>query len=286
MRNDTPLKFPTFLVIGAQKCATSWLAKMVEQHPQVSVGVKKELHFFNLARNYQKGAEWYASQFSTTPNTKALGEFTPNYFWTSPYQEKDREGFSVQNEQIPRLVHALIPDVQIIVSIREPVSRAVSSYFHQIRDQNIKPGESILEVAHLHGIESMGYYDVHFENWFKHFQREQFLILFYEEDVLADGSKQQTLKRVFQHIGVDDSFEPTQMGRRFNPKRPFFDLHLNQYPLPPKAKKAIKKLTPTTIQNSERWDIQVTEAEREELKARYKPHNQRLESILGRPLPW
>ena len=74
---------PTFLVLGAQKCGTTWLAKMVSQHPDVSVATKKEMHFFDKAYNYQKGLNWYEEQFDITSSTKAIGEFTPNYFWTS-----------------------------------------------------------------------------------------------------------------------------------------------------------------------------------------------------------
>ena len=79
----TLIKHPTFLVIGAQKCGTTWLAEMVSQHPEVAVGKVKELSFFNKIPNYRKGLKWYEDQFNVTGSTKAIGEFTPNYFWTS-----------------------------------------------------------------------------------------------------------------------------------------------------------------------------------------------------------
>ena len=73
---------PTFLCIGAQKCGTTWLARAVKQHPQVSPGKKKELHFFNHRDAYEQGLDWYESQFRSRPQTRATGEFTPNYWWT------------------------------------------------------------------------------------------------------------------------------------------------------------------------------------------------------------
>jgi len=74
---------PTFLCIGAQKCGTTWLARAVKQHPQVSPGKKKELHFFNHRDAYDRGLEWYEAQFRSRPQTRATGEFTPNYWWTT-----------------------------------------------------------------------------------------------------------------------------------------------------------------------------------------------------------
>jgi hypothetical protein len=73
---------PTFLCIGAQKCGTTWLATAVSQHPEVGTGRKKELHFFDQREAYARGLDWYESQFRTGPETRAVGEFTPNYWRT------------------------------------------------------------------------------------------------------------------------------------------------------------------------------------------------------------
>ncbi|RYJ02932.1 MAG: sulfotransferase, partial [Actinomycetales bacterium] len=54
---------PTFLCIGAQKCGTTWLASAVAQHPEVGTGRKKELHFFDQRAAYERGLDWYESQF-------------------------------------------------------------------------------------------------------------------------------------------------------------------------------------------------------------------------------
>ena len=51
---------PNFLIIGAQKGATSWLARCLDQHPDAFVP-EWEVHFFN--HRFSKGLEWYESQF-------------------------------------------------------------------------------------------------------------------------------------------------------------------------------------------------------------------------------
>ena len=145
---------PTFLVIGAQKCGTTWLGKMLCQHPQVCGPAKKELHFFNKPENYQKGLKWYIRQFSTVPCAKATGEFTPNYFWTYD----GNKTMCDQNilEDIPKLVHDFNPDMKLILLIRNPVNRAISAYYHHIRKGRISPHEKILDVKDIYGIQSMG----------------------------------------------------------------------------------------------------------------------------------
>jgi len=40
---------PTLFLIGAQKAGTTWLWKMLEQHPGTSLPSQKELHYLDLA---------------------------------------------------------------------------------------------------------------------------------------------------------------------------------------------------------------------------------------------
>ncbi|UHD17096.1 sulfotransferase domain-containing protein [Thiocapsa bogorovii] len=278
--------YPTFLGIGAQKCGTSWLARMLRQHPQIALSVKKELNYFNHVANYRKGADWYRGNFSVAPESRAIGEFSPNYFWTTKYFENDREGVALQNEEVPRLVHELLPDLKLVVSLRDPVDRAVSSYFHQIRSGNVKPGERILDVAHLHGIESMGYYDIHLENWLKYYPLDRILVLWYESDIRDDRSKRATLRRTFRHLDVDDSFEPTGLNDKVNAKRPDFDVRVNHMPFPDAVRRFIKRRVPKFVKERSLWKIDVAAGERAKLKERYLPHMERMSLLLGEQHPW
>jgi len=74
---------PNYLVIGAQRCGTTWLAETLGQHPDIYVPRPKEIHFFNHSENYAKGIDWYRSRFPGYEGQRAVGEFTPNYFWVS-----------------------------------------------------------------------------------------------------------------------------------------------------------------------------------------------------------
>lgn len=273
--------YPTFLVIGAQKCGTTWLARMVSQHPEVSVASKKELHFFNNVYNYQKGLEWYRCQFLISSSTKAVGEFTPNYFWTGQ-DEKEITG-SGRIANIPKLVHEAYPNIQLIVCLRNPVDRAISAYYHQIRSRRVTPKQSILEVAERFGIKTMGYYDIHLSNWMSYYPPDNFLILIYEED-FEDERKRTTLERVLQFIDVDVMFDPTGIFSRYNVQSSHFEMRIRHYPYI--VKMGLRRILPESVKMSRIWEIIVREKEKQTLMEIFEPHNKNLEKMIGRKLPW
>jgi len=41
------MMFPSFLGIGAQKCATTWLSHNLSRHPEIWMPPRKELHYFD-----------------------------------------------------------------------------------------------------------------------------------------------------------------------------------------------------------------------------------------------
>ncbi len=274
---------PTFLVIGAQKCGTTWLAEMVRQHPEVVVARVKELHFFDNRENYRRGLDWYRSQFPLHAGARAAGEFTPNYFWTSDGHAELDEGRCKRD--IPRLVHAGLPELKLIVCLRDPVERAVSAYFHHIRQGRISDKQRLAEVAHRFGIETMGFYDEHLRNWMEYFPADQFLVLIYELD-LRDENKRSTLRRVFEHIGVDDSFAPRDLYARHNSKSAHFDMRVRHFPVPNLVRSAIRRLAPDAIRERDFWKIPIDPCERESLTEIYRPHIAALQDLLGRELPW
>jgi hypothetical protein len=198
---------PTFLVIGAQKCGTSWMLGMMRQHPDVLVAPRKEIHFFDKAENYRKGIDWYRSHFPEVAGKVAAGEFTPNYFWTSDDPREIEESGCTEN--IPALVAKHYPDIRLVVSLRDPVDRAVSAYYHHLRAGRVSPKESILAAKDRFGIVSMGFYEVHLRRWREHFPADQLLVLLYEEDPPTATSR----RRSGGSSGTSGSTTPSSRSR-------------------------------------------------------------------------
>jgi sulfotransferase family protein len=235
---------PTFIVIGGQKCGTTWMYAMLRQHPAVLTSRIKEVHYFDKLEHYSKGIDWYRRQFPDAGGGTAVGEFTPNYL--SPSWDFD---------DIPALVARDYPFLRLIVSLRDPVERAISAYYHHIRAGRVLPADRILDVKDQHGIVTMGLYEQHLRQWRQYFAPDQMLCLIYEED-LSDRWKCRTLQRICRHLGVDEAFHPEGLTARFNER------------------------------TSDAGRPPVRDFEREALQRIFLEPSRRLAGLLGRPLPW
>lgn len=108
---------PSFIIVGAQKAGTTSLYKYLTQHPEIEATLEKEVHYFDL--NYDKPLSWYQSFFPLKKNNgKITGEASP-YYMFHPYAIKRIADFN--------------SDMKIIVLLREPASRAISHYYHEVR---------------------------------------------------------------------------------------------------------------------------------------------------------
>ena len=110
------MSLPTFVIVGAQKCGTSSLSATLRLHPQIFMSRPKELHFFD--NRFDRGLDWYAEQFTPRPRQLAAGEGSPNYLY---------------HPEAPRRIAESLPEVQLIVMLRDPAKRAYSHYWHTQR---------------------------------------------------------------------------------------------------------------------------------------------------------
>ena len=110
---------PDFLIIGAQKCGTTFLYQLLVQHPRVKSAFLKEVHYFDL--NFGKGNNWYRSNFPLqmrNTRTYITGEASPYYLF-HPHAAKRAS--------------MVVPDAKLIILLRNPVDRAYSHYQHQVK---------------------------------------------------------------------------------------------------------------------------------------------------------
>ena len=104
---------PNFLHLGPTKSGTTWLYRVLSGHPEVFLSPAKDLHFFN--RCYDRGPDWYRAQFrGAGQEHSVIGEVCPRYL-----------SFGLAPERIRACLGA---DVRLMVTLRDPVSRAFSSY--------------------------------------------------------------------------------------------------------------------------------------------------------------
>ena len=107
-------RMPDFIIVGAMRAGTTSLARWLGAHSQIHLAPGKEVHYFD--RHYERGEDWYTAQFDGGSDEYRYGEATPNYMYDA--QAMDR-------------IARDLPDVRIIVSLRDPVQRAYSHYQHR-----------------------------------------------------------------------------------------------------------------------------------------------------------
>jgi len=189
---------PDFIIIGAGKCGTSSLHKYICNHPQVLAPHKKELNFFH--GNFNKGVDWYLSHFPSLSDDPDYftGEASPVYFHAP---------------QVDQRIHSLFPKVKLIVLLRNPVDRAVSWHYHQVKCGNShKSAEAEInqaiakikdlseaDLAHHGGYIQESLYVYKLQRWFKLFPSKQLLIL-KSEDFFAQP--QTVMTKVFTFLGL------------------------------------------------------------------------------------
>jgi Sulfotransferase domain len=124
---------PGFLIVGAQRCGTTSLFKALMQHPAVKRPFgRKGIHYFDM--DYSQGIGWYRSHFPVArPGSLSLtGESSPYYMF---------------HPLAPARIASDLPQVRLVVALRDPVERAYSSHAHAIaRGFETEPFERAIEL--------------------------------------------------------------------------------------------------------------------------------------------
>jgi sulfotransferase family protein len=132
---------PGFLIVGGQRCGTTSMYRTLSQHPAVLKAVlHKGIHYFDTG--YGNGLPWYQGHFPLRARSaltqRTAGE-TPLTFESSPYYMFH----PLAGERISRD----LPEVKLLVLVRDPVERAYSAHAHEIaRGFETEPFERALEL--------------------------------------------------------------------------------------------------------------------------------------------
>ena len=110
-------QWPNFIIIGSAKSATTTLATVLSQHPEIQISASMEPKFFG--RNYRRGWEWYGQQFSGGEHCRLRGEASTMY--TSSYRSY---------QHTPQLIRHHLGIIPLIYLVRHPLRRIESHWRH------------------------------------------------------------------------------------------------------------------------------------------------------------
>lgn len=117
---------PDYLIVGAQRAGTTSLHHYLAQSPAVvTPPLAKGVHWFDV--NYHRNAQWYRSQFPLRRTLHTVGARCDGIAVTgeaSPYY--------LFHPAVPSRIAQHLPEVRILVVLRDPVSRAWSHYHHEL----------------------------------------------------------------------------------------------------------------------------------------------------------
>ena len=112
-------RWPNLFIVGAPKGGTTTLWRYLDQHPDVFMSPEKEPNFF----------------LDPTPPVRV-----PTEEAISASSPARRRGLARRGERPvllgsddTRLIRARVPDARIMIALRDPVERAYSSYWHDVK---------------------------------------------------------------------------------------------------------------------------------------------------------
>lgn len=189
------MPLPNLIIIGAMKCGTTSMHQYLRRHRQVAMSKKKELDFFIEGRNWERGVDWYASQFSD--GTAVRGESSPNYSSTRLFPG------------VPARMHAVVPDCRLLFMVRDPVERLISHWVHNYshgRESRLLP-EALLDERYL----DRSLYWKQISAFLDYYPRSRVLVVAMK-DLREDAAA--TLRAVSDFLEVSHDFDTPAAGIR------------------------------------------------------------------------
>lgn len=270
---------PSFIIAGTQKGGTTSLHYYLNEHPDVYMSEKKEVHFFDL--NFEKGIGWYEKHFEHCKEVQTAGETTPFYMF---------------HPDVPKRIKDLMPGIKIIFVLRNPIERAWSHYWHEVvkgretlsfeealeqEEKRIKQNQKYFQNK---SYRSRGEYAEQIHRYISLFGSGQVLILLSEE---LRSNPENTLKEVFTFLGLDTEFHSTRILEKAKyegkvPRSRYVNALIQSGML--KNVPFLKGLN-NMFNFAGRKEIMSSET-RSALESYYRPFNSSLADLLGRKDLW
>jgi hypothetical protein len=240
------------LIIGAQRCGTTYLHSLLDPHPEITMTrpARPEPKVFLSAELAARGRDWYeATYFAHARSETLLGEKSTSY---------------LEHPEAADRAASMLGVAEIIVMLRDPVARAVSNW--QFSSENGLEERSLERALadNLRGARDWdravssvspfaylerGRYADYLDPWYARFPGTVHVRFF--EELTSDEVE---LASLYKDLGVDPSFRPDNLGRPVNTSR-----------------RAAPELAPSLVAAVRRY---------------VADSDARLRTILGRELPW
>lgn len=193
------MPLPDFIIIGAQKSATTFLHHDLMRHPEIFMPYWELPYFMNPDYLMMTKADFL------------------NYF---PQGKKRIKGFKspdyLSRPECAVRIAKDLPKIKLIAILRNPIDRAVSAYYHYVAAglaplvdinkglQDILNGKNVGEYPRSPEIVDYGFYFQHLQRYFPYFEKKNFYILL-QEDIQNNYSI--TLRGILNFLSVSENYD-------------------------------------------------------------------------------
>jgi hypothetical protein len=206
------------LVVGAQRCGTTYLYQVLDEHPEIAMArpARPEPKFFLDVEKCRKGLAWYeATYFAGTEAVPVHGEKSTSY---------------MESPEAASRAAGMIPGADALVMLRDPIDRAISNWrFSTASGLEYRPLQEALaenlerpqpwdrsktSVSPFAYLERGRY--VHYLTPWQRFFPGRLHVLFLEEF----AGNADAVGRMYRAIDVDPAFRPPSLGATVNAAEP------------------------------------------------------------------
>ena len=192
-----------FFIIGAQKCASTFIHNIISDHPGISMP-SEEIPLFQDPDYTSGGYDNLIRTRRPIAESVIWGIKRPDYLAKS---------------EVPKRIKKHCPNAKLIVVLRSPVERASAAYFHYMMNgflptlpievgmPKLLSGELDKEYPRSKEILEYGLYYKHVTNYLNYFNENQLTIIFLED---IKKKPIQTAQNLYRFLGVSPNYIPTK----------------------------------------------------------------------------
>lgn len=234
---------PDFLVIGAQKAATTWLWSQFKKNSSFSMLPNKEIHYFDRSLPNSLLPSIYPSErfldelwrkkvrhdLETTEDEQTINWMLYYHFstWDDEWYQRlfgHAPNHTLTGEVTPRYaicddeaiehMYCIAPNTKLIFCIRNPVDRFWSQCLMKYDNNSLTKGEpSAMAFLDTNNGKPRGLYSEILLRYCKKFDPSQILLVFYDAIVSAP---QKTMEEIHAFLGVPQHYDYENLEIKIN----------------------------------------------------------------------
>ena len=150
--------------IGTGKAGSTWVHKILVQSPQIQSNTPKEINYLDVKKHKLDDLDWYNKVLKKDLGLKTV-DISVQYIYSS---------HAIYN------VKRFFQSSQIIITLRDPIERIDSNYYHDIRKGVISSAMSLSEYFCKFDYEVVDY-EKFVSNWLNEIGRERVHVIVYDD---------------------------------------------------------------------------------------------------------